>query len=260
MILDLEGILALLAVFTGIVVLVDYVLTRQQRKTLGNDMHYPWLIDWSRALFPVLIAVLIIRSFIVQPYRVPTGSLEPTVMPGDLILVNQYEYGFHLPVWHTEIMKVSKPKRGQIVLFRWPVNPGITFVKRLVGMPGDHISYVNKVLTINGKEAKQTFVKNTEDREFPGQHIAVKEYREDLKGVEHNIWRRADMPGKNFKDLVVPPGHYFMMGDNRDGSDDSRGWGFVPKDALIGRAMWTMINLKNVFAMHHVFSRSGIHL
>lgn len=260
MIFDLQNILALLTLFSGMVVFVDYILTRRERKERGKKMTYPGLIDWCRSLFPVLLVVLLIRTFLGQAYRVPTGSLEPTVLPGDLILVNQYQYGLRAPVWHTELASVSDPKRGQIALFRWPVNPGVTFVKRVIGLPGDHISYVNKVLTVNGKVATQSFVKKTEDKEFPKQHIAVREYTENLNGVMHNIWVRADIAGHDFKDLVVPSGHYFMMGDNRDGSDDSRAWGFVPKGAFIGQATHVIINLKQLMSLHHLFGRSGLSL
>jgi len=257
MIFDLQNILALLTIFTGVVTLVDYILTRRERKERGKAMTYPGLIDWCRSLFPVLFVVLLIRTFLGQAYRVPTGSLEPTVLPGDLILVSQYSYGFHAPVWHTELVSMSDPKRGEIALFRWPVNPGVTFVKRVVGLPGDHISYVNKVLTINGKVATQQFVKKDEDKEFPEQHIAVREYTENLNGVTHHIWVRPDVTPHDFKDLVVPAGQYFMMGDNRDGSDDSRAWGFVPKSAFIGKATRVLINLKQLMAFHDVFGRSG---
>lgn len=245
MIFDFLNILALITAFTGVVTLVDYIRTRKQRReqrAAGKKITYPVLIDYCRAFFPVLLIVLILRSFIVQAYQVPTGSLEPTVMPGDLIAVNQYDYGLKLPLWYKTILRVGKPKTAQIALFRWPVNQGVTFVKRVIGVPGDHISYIKKVLYINGKEQKQTYLGTAVDREFSPVKVAV--YSENLAGKMHKIWVRPTSPTHDFKDLVVPKGHYFMMGDNRDNSLDSRAWGFVPVKSFIGRAMVVWMNIR----------------
>ena len=135
-------ILLSLMVFTAIVCVVDFIWQRVQPRQ-GQSL--PLLVDYSRSFFPVLIIVFLLRSFVIQPYRVPTGSLEPTIMPGDFILVKQYEYGLRMPVWHTKVLPISEPKRGQIALFHDPVNPSLNFVKRVVGVPGDDISYINKV-------------------------------------------------------------------------------------------------------------------
>ena len=249
MIFDLLNILSVATVFTGVVTLVDAIYTKRlMRKdsslSLGKKN---CLLDLCRSIFPVLLIVLLIRSFIAQPFRVPTGSLEPTVMPGDFILVTQYDYGLRTPLWYKKILATGEPMRGQIALFRWPVNPNVTFVKRVIGVPGDRISYVNKKLTINGHAASYQFVQKAEDREFPGRHVAEKEYIESIPGIPaHHIWNQVGMPATDFHDLVVPKGYYFMMGDNRDGSDDSRSWGFVSEHAFIGRARYVLLNFSKM--------------
>jgi len=247
---DFLLLLLLLTIFTGVVALVDMVyhaIIGQPRKKTGK---FPVIIEYCRAFFPVLLAVFLIRSFIAQPYRVPTGSLEPTVMPGDFILVTQYDYGVKFPVWNKTLFKVGEPKRGQIALFYWPVNHAVTFVKRVIGTPGDHISYIDKVLYINGKKMSQKLVGHATDNDGPGTpswKMAV--YSENLDGVTHKIYRCAQaemncpVPGvHNFYNLIVPKGEYFMMGDNRDNSDDSRSWGFVPVKNFIGRARWVWLS------------------
>lgn len=240
MILDFLNILTLLTIFAGVVILVDKFMRKKQNVVLvkneKGEKKHPVLIDYARSFFPILLIVLIIRSFLFQPYRVPTGSLEPTIMPGDLILVNQFDYGLRLPLWNKIFVPIGQPKTGQIALFRWPVNPAVTFVKRVIGVPGDHISYINKVFFINGKEMKQTFVKETVEVGDNGQNWPAKQYEEDLNGVRHYIIVRADRPTQDFKDLVVPPGRFFMIGDNRDDSDDCRSWGFVTLQQFVGRA------------------------
>ena len=232
--LDFPLILTAATLFTGMVTLVDWLYSRKQGKL--ENMHV--LIEYSRAFFPVLLAVLVIRSFLFQPYRVPTGSLEPTVMPGDLILVDQFQYGLKLPVYDTQIVPISEPKTGQIALFYYPVNHALTFVKRVLGVPGDRISYINKVFYINGKKMNQTYVGDALDSDGSGNFWPVKVYRENLEGIEHDIYVRSDVPARNFYNLIVPKNKYFMIGDNRDGSDDSRYWGFVPEQDFIGRALY----------------------
>jgi signal peptidase I len=245
MIFDFLNILALLTLLTGVVTLVDFLRIakhRRERKAAGKEVKYPFLIDYSRAFFPVLLIVLVLRSFIVQNYKVPTGSLEPTIMPGDLIAVNQYDYGIKLPLWGVTLIPIGKPKVGEVALFRWPVNPSVTFVKRVIGMPGDKVSYVDKVLYINGQKQTQKYLGTAVDKE--GSPTEVKVYSENLAGYTHNIWIRPGMSANNFRDLVVPAGHYFMMGDNRDNSDDSRDWGFVPENAFLGRSMVVWMNFR----------------
>ncbi len=240
-IFDFLNILALLTLFSGVIVFVDWLL-RRRVKDAGDKLTHNVVVDYARSFFPVFLIVLVIRAFIAQPYRVPTGSLEPTVIPGDLILVTQYNYGLKIPLWDKTLIPTGKPKTGQIALFRWPVNPKVTFVKRVIGVPGDHISYINKVLTINGKEATQKFVGYAKEILGGDRTRMVKKYEENLNGIKHFIYVNPEVPVQDFKDLVVPKGKYFMMGDNRDDSDDSRNWGFVPLPYYIGRARIVWMN------------------
>ncbi len=229
--LDFPLILTVAVIITGVIALID-ILFFAKKRTAQQKPNF--IFEYSRSLFPVLLIVLVIRSFIIQPFRVPTGSLEPTVMPGDFIAVNQFAYGLRLPVLNTKIIPVGEPKTGDIVVFRWPVDTRIDFVKRVIGVPGDRISYRNKVLFVNGKEAMQTLVGQSVDVE-PNGNVSVQEYEENLNGVKHDILINPNGGETQDFDVLVPPGRYFMMGDNRDNSADSRDWGFVPEENLIGK-------------------------
>lgn len=247
---DFPFILVCLTAVSGVIWLLDVLFFARKRQpvfTADGKLKYPLLVDYARSFFPVLLIVLLIRSFLFQPFRVPTGSLEPTVVPGDFLFVNMFNYGLRLPVWNTKILNVSEPKRGDIMLFRWPVNQHWDFVKRVIGVPGDRISYINKVLYVNGVEAKQTPIGEATDSD--DSHLnswPVKVVEEDLNGIKHKIFIRPDRPAEDFKDLVVPPGHYFMMGDNRDSSNDSRYWGFVPNNNIIGKALYVWLSWDSV--------------
>lgn len=232
-------ILLLLSVASGLIYLLDVLFWAKKRKPKQKPSR---LIEYSRSFFPVFFAVLILRSFLVEPFRIPSGSLEPTLLVGDFLLVNKFAYGVRLPVWEKEILSISHPKTGEIAIFRWPPDPAYDFIKRVIGVPGDTVSYHNKILTINGKVMKQTFIEYTTD-ESSGNTVA--QYREDLNGVEHDIFTRPNVPATDF-DVTVPAGHYFMMGDNRDDSADSRFWGFVSNDYLRGKAsvIWMSWNPK----------------
>lgn len=233
------------AVFlSGLIALFDMLLLRKKRKEAGKKD--PTLIEYCRSFFPVLLIVWIIRSFLIQPYKVPTGSLEPTVLPGDFIAVNQFAYGIKFPVGNYKMISTGEPKRGDIVLFYPPGIPDVIYVKRLIGEPGDHIEYTDKVLTINGKKQPQTLIGHDFDYgDQPGQTQPVDVYQENLNGVVHKIFRRPYSTDGQFPlesnmkgdfSFTVPQGMYFMMGDNRDASGDSRYFGPVPERAIIGKA------------------------
>jgi signal peptidase I len=226
-------ILTILVLITGIISLIDLLFWARKRK---KDAKKPIIIEYSRSFFPVLLIVLLIRAFLIQPYRVPSGSLQPTILPGDFIAVSQFSYGLRLPVLDYKIIKIGEPKRGDIALFRWPDNPSIIFVKRVVGIPGDHIVYRNKILRINGKIADQKLIGPMLDIEPDNVPVPVQEKIENLLGVKHHIFIREVGGDMGTVDTIVPKGFYFMMGDNRDASDDSRFWGFVPEENLIGKA------------------------
>lgn len=239
-ILNFPVTLTALVVVSGIISLIDLLFFKRKR-----DVNYkePIIVENAKSFFWVLLIVWVIRSFIIQPYRVPTGSLQPTVKPGDFLLVNQYAYGLHFPVSNYKFVNIAEPKRGDIVLFYAPPDPSTVFVKRLIGLPGDRIEYRNKILYVNGKEMPQTFIEKEMDDEpaignLPEEHIPVEVKEENLEGIKHRIFVASETPGLSGSfDVTVPAGHYFMMGDNRDNSDDSRMWGFVPERYLIGKAM-----------------------
>ncbi|MCD6056272.1 MAG: lepB [Gammaproteobacteria bacterium] len=236
--MNFETILTGLVFISGMITLMDSVYFKKRRVSAK----LPLIIDYARSFFPVLLVVLLIRSFLIQPFRVPTGSLEPTVLPGDFIAVNQYAYGLRLPIVHTKILSVGEPKRGDIVVFHYPPDPSITYVKRLIGMPGDTLSYIDKVLYINGKLIPQTLIGNNVDIE-PAMPLPVLEKEENLLGIKHRIFiRESRANSRDFYNLKVPKDHYFMMGDNRDDSLDSREWGFVPEKNLIGKAFFTWLS------------------
>ena len=231
--------LVVLSLVSGVIYLLDILFWAPQRTPTQKPSK---LIEYARSFFPVFFIVLLMRSFLVEPFRIPSGSLEPTLLVGDFLAVNKFAYGIRLPVWEKKVISISNPKTGEIAVFRWPPDPSFDYIKRVIGVPGDKIVYHNKILTINGQEMKQTFVDYTTD-ESSGKAVAL--YRENLNGIEHNIFIRPDVAAENFT-VDVPPGHYFMMGDNRDDSADSRFWGFVPDANLRGKAflVWMSWNGK----------------
>src|SRR3990167_1787027 len=209
MTLNFPLILLVVIVFFGAVSACDLIFCKIKGEKLFEKKKRPIVIEYARAFFPVLLAVFLIRSFIAQPYRVPTGSLEPTVMPGDFIFVNQYDYGLNMPVWNKKLISIGAPKTGQIALLYFPVNHQFNFVKRVIGMPGDKISMIDKVLYINGKKEPQQFVENITQLNDFGQLVTYQKMQEDLNGVKHNIILRSDVPAVNFYNIVVPQGEYF---------------------------------------------------
>ena len=210
----------------------------------------PVIVDLARSLFPVFLIVLLLRSFLVEPFRIPSQSMMPTLLVGDFILVNKYLYGLRLPVLNTKIFPISEPQRGDIVVFRYPENPSIPFIKRVVGLPGDHIAYHsgNKTLYINGELVSQEII-STFQGVGAGSNMTGTEHRlELLPGHAHDILinpnRFSPIP---FQQAIIPDGQYFVMGDNRDNSHDSRYWGTVPEENLIGKAfmIWMNFDLAN---------------
>ena len=200
-----------------------------------NLLKEPVMVEYARSLFPVILAVLVLRSFVVEPFRIPSGSMMPTLLVGDFILVNKFSYGFRLPVLNTKVIEVGEPERGDVVVFRYPENPSVDYIKRVIGLPGDRIGYFNKQLFINGEPAKQsgwdTYIGEGAGSSMTG----AKRRTEWLGDVKHDILidtSRGTVEGE----FIVPEGQYFMMGDNRDNSNDSRYWGYVPEENLVGKA------------------------
>ncbi len=256
---NFEYVLTMITIFSGIIYLLDalifarfrrhrYAVVKEKRAVLNNDEEeylskgMPVIIDYARSFFWVLLLVLLLRSFLFEPFRIPSGSLEPTLIPGDFILVNKFDYGFRLPVINKKIIEIHEPKRGDIVVFHWPVNPKVDFIKRVVGLPGDTISYVNKVFFINGIEAKQEYQETVPYHHESGNIVDALKLQENLFGVKHEIYQFPSRPDENFSNLTVPAGMYFMIGDNRDDSADSRTWGFVPESYIVGKPLYVLLS------------------
>ncbi|MFI4979274.1 MAG: signal peptidase I [Nevskiales bacterium] len=240
-------VLTILTFVTGAVWLLDKFWLAGRRRALAApeaEARPGAIVDFCVSLFPVILAVFVLRSFVVEPFRIPSGSMNPTLYNGDFILVNKFGYGLRCPVGNCKLVPIGEPKRGDVVVFRYPAqsatdpNLGNDFIKRVVGIPGDHIQYTDKVLFVNGQkiEVQAAGV-------FPVDGIAQR-FTEDLTGVQHNILMNPGQPSPEV-DRVIPPGHYFMMGDNRDGSNDSRYWGLVPEENLKGRAIVIWMSWEN---------------
>jgi len=228
---DVPFFLTSLVLISGGVALFDILFLAKKR----GRKQQPVVVEYAYSFFPMLLLVWAIRSFLIQPYRVPTGSLEPTIFPGEFIVVNQFAYGLRLPVLNTKLLNIGEPQRGDIALFRYPKNPGVVYVKRVIGLPGDHVVYKDKILNINGKQMQQEPLGMDLDTE--GKFSTPVQVRmEHLGKVDHKIYIRPGRKEWEKIDVVVPQGSYFMMGDNRDSSEDGRAWGFVPEENLIGKA------------------------
>ena len=216
----------------------------------------PWWLDWTAGLFPVIAIVFVLRSFLFEPFKIPSGSMIPTLMVGDLILVNKFTYGIRLPVINKKITEGNKPQRGDVMVFRYPPQPTLDYIKRVVGVPGDEVAYINKRLTINGKELPTRELPDFLDRDVMRY---FKQFEETLGDVPHRTIVNNDVPAfiqgaSNFEfkencrysvegvTCKVPEDYYFMMGDNRDNSLDSRYWGFVPDKNIVGKAFFVWMN------------------
>lgn len=205
------------------------------------EANEPVLVEYAHSFFPVVLVVFLLRSFIAEPFRIPSGSMMPTLLIGDFILVNKFTYGVRLPILNKKIIDIGAPQRGDSVVFRYPKDPSIDYIKRLVGLPGDRISYKNKQLTVNGKLIKQDSLGRYEGVGQGKSMSGTEVISEDLLSVEHEILinhKRARLDAT----FIVPKGHYFMMGDNRDNSHDSRYWGTVPEENLVGKAFFIWMN------------------
>ncbi len=238
----LEQVLTAFTLLAVAIVISAKVFLKKRYKTSHSI-----ILEQAKSYFGVLLIIWTIRSFIIQPYVVPTGSLEPTIQPGDFIIVSQYSYGVRMPILGDTIFEVNKPQRGEIALFRWPQNKDILFIKRVIGIPGDHIVYKNKTLYINDMLMEQSFIANDYKLENSGDIVMITKKQEDLLGHKHEIQQYANTLDSNIVDIIVPEGQYFMMGDNRDNSSDSRVWGMVPDINLVGKAqrIWLSINTES---------------
>ena len=243
--MDFALILVALTAVTGLIWLLDAVLlqpARRRKAAGGGSGKDPVVVEYAKSFFPILLLVLLLRSFLFEPFRIPSGSMMPTLLEGDFIFVNKFAYGLRLPVLNTKVVEVGEPKRGDVVVFRLPSDPSVNYIKRVVGLPGDVIDYEqgSKQLTING--ARMPVELLDDYAEDPQYRLG----RENLDGVAHSV---LIMPGRLSLGGVykVPEGHYFVMGDNRDNSRDSRfeGVEFIPEERLVGQAARIWMNWRN---------------
>jgi signal peptidase I len=244
---------------TGSIWLLDALLLKRSR---DRDAREPLLVEYAKSFFPVILVVFALRSFLVEPFKIPSGSMMPTLLIGDFILVNKYTYGIRLPVINKKVVELNNPERGDVMVFRYPADPGLDYIKRVVGVPGDVVEYRDKRLSINGQPVPSTV---TGTYSYVGNglnYITAAVYEERLNGVGHNMMTEPDKPSVYPPQVVdfpnrencsynadgegfvckVPQGQYFMMGDNRDASNDSRYWGFVPDENIVGKAFFIWMN------------------
>lgn len=236
---------------------------RQRELEQGAGAPQPWWLEWTAGLFPIIFVVFVLRSFLFEPFKIPSGSMIPTLQIGDLILVNKFHYGIRLPILNTKLTQGAPVERGDVMVFHYPPNPSIDYIKRVIGLPGDLVEYKNKMLTINGYPVPK---KPLEDYWEEDQFGYKKQFEESIGGKRHRLlnyeyrsagWDEAyTEPNYPFKNncqyseqgvsCKVPAGHYFMMGDNRDNSQDSRYFGFVPDADIVGKAFFIWMNFGDI--------------
>lgn len=236
---DFERLFFYAVIICALIILTDSLIFASKRKISQKKL--PVIVEYARSFLPVLLIVFTARSFAYEPFRIPSGSLKPTLLIGDFILVNKFAYGLRLPVFHNKIVSINEPKRGDIVVFREPPTESRDLIKRVIGVPGDHITYKNKILSINGQEIPQQFEKYDVDQSEGSDTWQVAQKHENLLGVKHDIYQIPARDNDDF-DVIVPKGSYFMMGDNRDDSADSRYWGFLPEKNIIGKATHVLVS------------------
>ncbi|WP_105200749.1 signal peptidase I [Pseudoalteromonas sp. T1lg10] len=280
--------LVLLTLASGLIWLIDHLVYAPKRKQLialaegtsGKPLDeelkeeiapVPVLTEHAKSIFPMIAIITVFRSFLFEPFQIPSGSMMPTLLVGDFILVQKYSYGIKDPVWRSELVATGKPERGDIAVFKFPPKPELDFIKRVIGLPGDTIVYRNKQLYIKphceqgqaeqgsllcGEYNKIALDIINKDEFMQGSQQLVR-LEEDLDGLKHDILINPRLPefkskyyqqqGTKIDEWVVPEGHYFMMGDNRDNSEDGRAWGFVPEPNLVGKAVfiWMSFEFEN---------------
>jgi len=245
----------------------DENAARTRARLRDDKLRQPWWLEYSASFFPVILVVFVVRSFVVEPFKIPSGSMVPTLLVGDFILVNKFEYGIRLPITNTKITEGHAPARGDVVVFRYPKDESVDYIKRVIGLPGDVVAYQDKKLSINGKPVPETPLPDYLDEERLGY---AKQFEEDIDGRKNAILNNPAVPPfivgaedfpyrdnctYNARGVIckVPPGNYFMMGDNRDNSADSRYWGFAPDKNIVGRAFFIWMNfsdLKRIGSFH----------
>jgi signal peptidase I len=241
--MSFELILVIVTAITGVIVFIDKMFWKSKRDNLSEDKKEPIIIEYSRSLFPVFLIVLVLRSFVLEPFKIPSASMYPTLQVGDFIVVNKFVYGVKLPVIQLKILPISLPKRGDVVVFKFPDDPSVDYIKRVIGIPGDKITYSARIVYVNDKPLKQKEIGRYQGTGSAENMTGVMEIEETfLSGKTHSILIDRDKFNHDMVTIIVPEGHYFVMGDNRDYSNDSRFWGFVPEKNLKGKAFGIWMN------------------
>jgi len=259
--MDFALIMFVLLLLTGGIWLLDRFALAEKR---AGGVEEPWWVEYAKSFFPVILIVFCIRSFLVEPFKIPSGSMIPTLQVGDFILVNKFTYGLRLPIINRKIVQLNDPQRGDVMVFHYPENPSVDYIKRVVGMPGDVVEYSHKRLTINGVDQAQQSDGDYNYVESGLNFVHTEQYIETLGERKHNLLVNPDMPDVHLGSVAefkgrencvynqdvmrctVPQGHYFMMGDNRDNSRDSRYWGFVPDNQIVGKAFFVWMNFSDL--------------
>ncbi len=259
--MDFALILFVLLMITGSISLLDKKVLRPKR---AAGVPEEWWVEYAKSFFPVILAVFVIRSFLFEPFRIPSGSMIPTLQVGDFILVNKFNYGVRLPIINQKIIPIGDPQRGDVMVFHYPENPSVDYIKRVVGLPGDVLEYRDKKLYINEVEQKQQLQGDYNYVETGLNFVHTQRYSEQLGERKHDLLVNPDMPVLHIDAVIhfagdenctystngvrckVPSGHYFMMGDNRDNSRDSRYWGFVPDNQIVGKAFLVWMNFSEL--------------
>ncbi len=273
--MDFSVIMLILLVVTGAIWWLDRLLLAPNRRRSADELRQgnasgdlvekalgeSVIVEYARAFFPVILVVFILRAFVVEPFRIPSGSMMPGLLAGDFILVNKSSFGVRFPGINVKLIDSGNPKRGDIMVFRYPDDPSVNYIKRTIGLPGDHIVYRNKRLFINGAEMPQKLVAPFLMRESGQRLTEMQRWTENLGGVQHDILKYGSDHDLTLE-FRVPSGHYFVMGDNRDRSNDSRYWGYVPENHLIGRAFliwfsWDMNNSEKQLSDRIMWNRIG---
>lgn len=259
--MDFALIMFVLLVVTGAIWLLDkFVLSPQRAIGLAE----PWWVEYAKSFFPVILVVFFIRSFFVEPFKIPSGSMIPTLQVGDFILVNKFTYGLRLPIINQKIVQLNDPQRGDVMVFHYPEDPSVDYIKRVVAVGGDTVEYRNKHLNINGVEQVQSSEGDYNYVESGLNFVHTEQRSENLNGKSHALLINPEMPTLHLGSVAefkgrencsydedrvtckVPEGHYFMMGDNRDNSRDSRYWGFVPDSQIVGKAFFVWMNFSDL--------------
>jgi signal peptidase I len=259
--MDFALIMFVLLIITGSVVLLDKFVLRAKR---AEGVPEQWWVEYAKSFFPVILAVFFIRSFLVEPFKIPSGSMIPTLQVGDFILVNKFTYGVRLPIINQKIVQINNPERGDVMVFHYPEDPSKDYIKRVVALPGDTVEYRDKKLFINEIEQKQTAVGDYNYVETGLNFVHTQRLSETLGTRQHDMLVNPAMPVLHLESVntfvgsegcvyadngvrcKVPAGNYFMMGDNRDNSRDSRYWGFVPDHQIVGKAFFVWMNFSEL--------------